>query len=76
MSNKLKAVVLKVKVGEKFTFKGENQYFTRGRKYIIDKVSFDNGTSSTSVELIDDDYDTQTLSEKFFIKNFIKTVGQ
>ena len=73
--NNLKAVVLKVSVGEKFTFKGENQYFTRGRKYIIEEVNYNNGSSSTSVELIDDEYDTQLLSEKFFTNNFIKTLG-
>ena len=72
--NKLKAVVLKVAVGDKFTFRGENEFFTRGRKYIIETVDFNNGTCETSVEVVDDEMDRQLLGEKFFTKNFIKTV--
>ncbi len=72
--NNLKKEVLAVTLNEKFTFRGDNEYFTRGRKYEITDIDFDNGTSETTVEVIDDENDTQSLSEKFFTKNFIKTV--
>tara|TARA_R110002074_G_scaffold132627_2_gene276032 strand:+ start:714 stop:935 length:222 start_codon:yes stop_codon:yes gene_type:complete len=72
--NNLKKVNVEVAVGDKFTFRGENEFFTRGRKYIIETVDFDNGTCETSVEVVDDEMDRQLLGEKFFTKNFIKTV--
>lgn len=68
----LRKELLKVKVGEKFTFNGEGEYFTKDRGYKIESIDYDNGTSTTYVEVIDDEYDTQTLSDTFLIKNFTR----
>ncbi len=73
--SKLKKEVLKVKVGQLFTFIGSSDYFTTNRKdYRVDTVNYDNGTSTTEVEFIDDDGDLHWVSDSFLKKNFIETV--
>ena len=73
--NNLKAVVLDVAIGEKFTFVVQNDFFTKDRTYIIESINFDNGTLETDVDVIDNDYETHTLTQKFFTDNFTKAVS-
>lgn len=66
-----KKQALKVKVGEQFTFIGQNDYFTNGRKYEIEAVDYENGSENTSIEMIDNDREMHWMNEKWFMKNFI-----
>lgn len=68
----LRKELLKVKVGEKFIFNGEGDFFTKDRGYKVQSIDYDNGTSTTYVEVIDDDCDIQTLSDTFLIKSFTR----
>ena len=73
--SKLKKEVLKVKLGQRFTFVGVADYFTNGRgDYEVVDIDYDNGTQTTSVAFYDDDNDFHAVTDKFFTKNFIPTI--
>ena len=71
----LKKELLKVKLGDLYTFNGQSDYFKNGRgDYRVDEIEYDNGSNTTFVKMIDDEGDLQTLSDNFLNKNFTKTV--
>ena len=74
--SKLKKEVLKVKVGQMFTFVGTSDYFTNGRgDYSILEIDYDNGSQTTSVEFVDDQGDLHFVSDNFLSKNFTPTIS-
>tara|TARA_R110002073_G_scaffold27337_1_gene88364 strand:+ start:2692 stop:2910 length:219 start_codon:yes stop_codon:yes gene_type:complete len=70
--NKLKKVVLEVKVGDAFLCIKSSEYFTKGRVYKVQSFNYDVGLMSTEVEFLDNDYDIHAVTEKFLNINFKK----
>ena len=73
--SKLKKEVLKVKLGQRFTFVGVSDYFTKGRgDYEVVDIDYDNGSENTKVAFYDDESDFHAVADDFFTKNFTPTI--
>ena len=73
--SKLKKEVLKVKLGQRFTFVGVGDYFTNGRgDYEVVDIDYDNGSQTTKVAFYDDESDFHAVTDSFFTKNFVPTI--
>ena len=72
--SKLRKEVLKVKLGQLFTFVGTSDHFTANREdYRVDSIDYDNGSQTTSVEFIDDQGDLHWISDGYLANNFVAT---
>ena len=70
--NKLKKVVLKVKVGDAFVCTKNSDYFTKGRVHKVQSFEYDAGSRKTEIEFLDNDYDLHAVTEEFLKLNFKK----
>ena len=73
--SKLRKEVLKVKLGQRFTFVGVSDYFTKGRgDYEVVDIDYDNGSQVTFVDFIDDEGHLHGITDTFLLKNFTPTI--
>jgi hypothetical protein len=73
---KLKKVQADVKLYQHYTFNGVgNGFFTKGRgDYRIDGVSYDSGTNSQTLFIIDDNGDNHEVSDNYLTNFFSLTL--
>ena len=70
--NKLKKVVLEVKVKDTFICIKNSNYFTKGRTYVVQGTSYNTGTGDTVVEFLDNDCDIHPVEGMFLSIHFKK----
>lgn len=63
---------VQVKKGQIYELKGNSvmNFFTKGKRYEVESVEYDNGKETTDAIFIDDDGDRHPISEDFLEKNF------
>lgn len=66
----MKKKVQEVKKGQIFQVKKELSYFTLGKRYEVESVSYDNGTGKQVVEFVDDSKHFHEITENFLERHF------
>jgi len=70
--NKLKKVLLDVKIGDKFECVKKMDFFFKGLSYFVIDVDHDISSGVTTVTFLDDEMDRHPITDAFLAINFEK----